>query len=137
MPCIIFFEIPQWILGAKPSHEIINDQNPEFGPRIPPPPPPTLPSEERPTNEILAETIQRLRRNLEEETRKNKDFEEKNEKLRKEKETLRITVHQQEKRIERLTNKEVSIPEKKKIVREMLSETKFTPVTCSIFTSII
>ena len=35
-----------------------------------------------------------------------------------------------------LCNKEVSIAEKKQIVREMMSETKFTPVKCSIFTSI-
>ena len=35
-----------------------------------------------------------------------------------------------------LCNIEVSIAEKKQIVREMLSETKFTPVKCSIFTSI-
>ena len=55
-----------------------------------------------------------MRRSLEEETRKNKALEEKNEKLRKEKETLRITVHQQEKRIEKLTNHSMATANLKK-----------------------
>ena len=86
-------------------------------------------------NEILSDTIQRLRREQIESNVKIAKLEEKNQKVTEEKERLRVLVHQQKQRIDRLTSKTTSVAQKKEIVREMLADTKFTPVKHSIFTS--
>ena len=123
-------------VGTIPSPNVINDHNPAFGPPIPTPPPPVAePQGGKSVNEILSDTIQRLRREQIESNVKIAKLEEKNQKVTEEKERLRVLLHQQNQRIDRLLSKTVSVPEKKEIVREMLKDTKFTPVKHSIFTS--
>ena len=123
-------------VGTIPSPNVINDHNPAYGPPIPKPPPPVAePQDGKTVNEILSETIQRLRRDLIESNIKNAKLEEKNKTVTEEKERLRVLVHQQKQRIDRLLSKTTSVAQKKEIVREMLADTKFTPVKHSIFTS--
>ena len=123
-------------VGTIPSPNVINDHNPAYGPPTPTPPPPVAePRDGKSVNEILSETIQRLRRDLIESNVKNEKLEEKNQKVTEEKERLRVLVHQQKQRIDRLTSQATSVAQKKEIVREMLADTKFTPVKHSIFTS--
>ena len=122
-------------VGTIPSPNIINNHNPAFGPPVPTPPPPKVEAQNgKSVNEILSETIQKLRRDLIEQNVRNAKLEQKNKTVTEEKERLRVLVHQRDQRIERLENKTISTVEKKQIVRDMLAETKFTPVNHSIFT---
>ena len=80
-------------VGTIPSPNVINDHNPAFGPPIPKPPPPVVePQNGKTVNEILSETIQRLRRELIESNVKNAKLEEKNKKVTEEKERLRWEI---------------------------------------------
>ena len=80
-------------VGTIPSPNVINDHNPAFGPPIPKPPPPVVePQNGKTVNEILSETIQRLRRELIESNVKNAKLEEKNKKVTEEIERLRVLL---------------------------------------------
>ena len=122
-------------VGTIPSPNIINNHNPEFGPPVPTPPPPKVEAQNGKTiNEILSETIQKLRRDSIEQNVRIAKLEQTNKTVTEEKERLRVLLHQRNQRIERLESKTISTVEKRQIVRDMLAETKFTPVKHSTFT---
>ena len=87
-----------------------------------------LPQQPQNTNERLTDTIQTLRGENETLKKKLKKSEEKTKKHFREKENLRVLLHQRATRVSRLTSKKVSLKEKHAIVHEILSETKFTKV---------
>ena len=118
------------VLGAKPSPNIVNTYPPGLGPRKPPEPEP--PQNEDSTTATLSDTIQRLRRSLIEEKLKNVKAEEENQSLMDKNEKLRVALHKRKIRVKKLQNRKVSDAEKKQIVHEMLSETKFTKVISSV-----
>ena len=119
-----------YVIGAKPSPNIVNTYPPGLGPRKPPEPEP--PQKEDPTIATLSDTIQKLRRQLIEEKLKNVKSEEENQTLMDKNEKLRIALHKKKIRVKKLMNQKVSDTEKKQIVHEMLSETKFTKVISSV-----
>ena len=87
-----------------------------------------LPKQPQNTNEILTDTIKSLRGENETLKKKLKKAEEKTKKHFREKENLRVLLQQRATRVSRLQSKKVSLKEKHTIVREILSETKFTKV---------
>ena len=87
-----------------------------------------LPKQPQNTNEILTDTIKTLRGENETLKKRLKKAEEKTKKHFREKENLRALLHQRATRVSRLQSKKVSLKEKHAIVREILSETKFTKV---------
>ena len=118
-----------YVIGAKPSPNIVNTYPPGLGPRKPPEPEPT--QNEDPVATLSA-TIQKLRRELIEEKLKNVKAAEENQTLSDKNEKLRVALHKRKIRIKKLQNAKVSDAEKKQIVHEMLSETKFTKVISSV-----
>ena len=121
-----------YVIGAKPSSNIVNTYPPGLGPRKPPEPEPSGSQNENPTIATLSDTIQKLRRQLIEEKLKNVKSEEENQTLMDKNEKLRVALHKKKIRVKKLMNQKVSDTEKKQIVHEMLSETKFTKVISSV-----
>ena len=118
-----------FIIGAQPSHSIVNTNPAELashvGYQVFQVPETTDADTD---NEALSKTIQKLRRDLEVENLKNAKLEEHNQDLIKQRESYKALLTKKDKRIAKLTAKKVSKVEKQNIIKEVLSETKFTEV---------
>ena len=84
---------------------------------------------------MLSETIEKLKseveeqkKKVEEERKKREEAEKKAEELFLKKENLRKKLQKRDARIKRILSRELSKNEKKKVVREILQESKFTEV---------
>ena len=117
------------ILGAKPSDNIINFSNIDSGPT------PDQPEVSPEHKTLLSETIEKLKseveeqkKKVEEERKKREEAEKKAEELYLKKENLRKKLQKRDARIKRILSRELSKNEKKKVVREILQDSKFTEV---------
>ena len=117
------------ILGAKPSDNIINFSNIDSGPT------PDQPEVSPEHKTLLSETIEKLKseveeqkKKVEEERKKREEAEKKAEELYLKKENLRKKLQKRDARIKRILSQGLSKNEKKKVVREILQDSKFTEV---------
>ena len=123
--CKLGFYFPS--TGKLPSDMIVNCNPVEMGNNVPAPPPDIKDSDT--DAEAMSKTIQKLRRDLEDEKKKNEILHEKNQKTKKENADKQKLLDKQTKRIEKILSKEISEAEKKRIVKELLQKnTKFTIV---------
>ena len=113
-------------LGKIPSPQIVNTNPVEIGHYVSPPAPVYQVTDT--DVEAMSKTIARLRRDLEDEKKKNEILIGKNLKIKEENESLAKLVKQHKEKIEKLLSKKISAAEKKRIVQEVLKNSKFTEV---------
>ena len=118
---IIFFP-----LGKIPSPLIVNTNPVEIGHYVSAPAPAYQVTDT--DVEAMSKTIGRLRRDLEDEKKKNEILIEKNLKTKEENANLAKLVKLHKEKIEKLLSKKISAAEKKRIVQEVLKNSKFTEV---------